>query len=101
MNSGNDVKQAEVIPSDSVVARMFVQDLGKQATTTKVKTSAYFPIAAAALGLIRDGCDSCYSVAVIRQLSDTAVDDDCPDQNNLMTMMTNVCGLLYWLGHQT
>jgi hypothetical protein len=51
MNSRKDVKQAEVITSEDVV-----QDLGKQTTTTKEKISAYFTIAAAAFGLISDGC---------------------------------------------
>lgn len=51
MHSREDVKQAEVITSEDVV-----QDLGKQAITTKEKISAYFTIAAAAFGLISDGC---------------------------------------------
>lgn len=53
MNSREDVKQTEVITSEDVV-----QDLGKQAITTsmKEKISAYFTIAAAAFGLISDGC---------------------------------------------
>ena len=32
------------------------QDLGKQAITAREKLSAYFTIAAAAFGLISDGC---------------------------------------------
>jgi hypothetical protein len=58
------VKQVEVITSEDDQA---VQDLqvGKQpeATTTTEKISAYFTIAAAAFGLISDGCRSpngCY-----------------------------------------
>ncbi|KAI0002073.1 MFS Git1p-related glycerophosphoinositol permease [Russula vinacea] len=49
-----------------------VQDLGKQAITTKEKISAYFTIAAAAFGLISDGY-----------------------QNNLMTMSNVVFKRLY------
>ena len=51
MNSREDMKQVEVMTSEDVV-----QDLGKQAITTKEKISAYFTIAAAAFGLISDGC---------------------------------------------
>ena len=54
-------KQPEVILTSATV----VPDLGKQANvmTAKEKISAYFTIAAAAFGLISDGCksDSCYA----------------------------------------
>jgi len=54
MDSGEDSKQAEVLTST-----MAVGDLGKQVITTrKEKISAYFTIAAAAFGLISDGCKS-------------------------------------------
>jgi hypothetical protein len=57
MNSGKDVKQAmdSEITSEDVVQD---SDLNKQATTTKERISAYFTIAAAAFGLISDGCKS-------------------------------------------
>ena len=49
-------KQSEVI----LISATAVPDLGKQANivTTKEKISAYFTIAAAAFGLISDGCKS-------------------------------------------
>jgi hypothetical protein len=49
-------KQPEVIVTSATV----IPDLGKQANivTTKEKISAYFTIAAAAFGLISDGCKS-------------------------------------------
>lgn len=53
MGSGEDSKQAEVI----LTSTMAVRDLDKGVTTTrKEKISAYFTIAAAAFGLISDGC---------------------------------------------
>jgi len=66
MNSGKDVKQAmdSEISSEDVVQD---SDINKQATTTKERISAYFTIAAAAFGLISDGCKSS------RELSDIAV----------------------------
>ena len=55
MDSEEVSTQAEVILTSATV----VQDLGKQVTTTrKEKISAYFTIAAAAFGLISDGCKS-------------------------------------------
>ena len=55
MDSGKDAKKAEVIPTSATAVR----DLGKQVTATrKEKISAYFTIAAAAFGLISDGCKS-------------------------------------------
>lgn len=56
------MKQVEVRTTEDV---QVVRDLqvGKQATTTKEKISAYFTIAAAAFGLISDGCrlpNGCY-----------------------------------------
>jgi MFS family permease len=71
MNSKMDVKQVEVMASEGL-SEDVVQDLGKQATTTKEKISAYFTIAAAAFGLISDGY-----------------------QNNLMTMTNVVFKRLY------
>jgi hypothetical protein len=52
MNSRKPVKQVEVITSDGQDG----QDFGKQAITAREKLSAYFTIAAAAFGLISDGC---------------------------------------------
>ena len=64
MNWSKTVKQVEVITNED---DQVVQDVqaGKQpeATTTKEKISAYFTIAAAAFGLISDGCrlpNGCY-----------------------------------------
>lgn len=54
MNMRKDVKQAVGIASEDVVHG---SDLDKQATTTKERISAYFTIAAAAFGLISDGCE--------------------------------------------
>jgi hypothetical protein len=55
MNSRKPVKQVELTTTEDV---QVVQDLqvGKHTTTTKEKISAYFTIAAAAFGLISDGC---------------------------------------------
>jgi len=55
MNLRKDVKQTVEITSEDVVQD---SDLDKQATTTKERISAYFTIAAAAFGLISDGCES-------------------------------------------
>jgi hypothetical protein len=52
MVSREDTKQARVVADAQAVP-----ELGyNQATTTKEKISAYFTIAAAAFGLISDGC---------------------------------------------
>ena len=56
MDSREDTKQATAITSADVVP-----DLDKQVTTTKERISAYFTIAAAAFGLISDGCKSPYA----------------------------------------
>ncbi len=53
MDSRDGKKQVEAITSSGVVP-----DLGKQASTTAEKISAHFTIAAAAFGLISDGCES-------------------------------------------
>jgi hypothetical protein len=53
MDSRDDEKQVEAITSAEVVP-----NLDKQASTTAERTSAYFTIAAAAAGLISDGCES-------------------------------------------
>ncbi|KAH9175302.1 hypothetical protein EDB89DRAFT_1946460 [Lactarius sanguifluus] len=53
MDSRDDKKQIEVRTSVDVVP-----DLGKNASTTAEKISAYFTIAAAALGLLSDGYQS-------------------------------------------
>jgi hypothetical protein len=57
MNLRKDVKQTVEITSEDVVQH---SDLDKQASTTvtKERISAYFTIAAAAFGLISDGCES-------------------------------------------
>ena len=55
MNLRKDVKQTVEIASEDVVQD---SDLDKQAATTKERISAYFTIAAAAFGLISDGCES-------------------------------------------
>jgi hypothetical protein len=65
MNSKMDVKQVEVMASEGL-SEDVVQDLGKQATTTKEKISAYFTIAAAAFGLISDGCKLPYGSTGVR-----------------------------------
>jgi hypothetical protein len=59
MDSRDDKKQVEAITSVEVVP-----DLGKQDSgTTAERISAYFTIAAAAFGLISDGCEfPCMSV---------------------------------------
>ena len=49
------MKQVEVTTAENVQVVQNLQ-VGKQATTTKEKISAYFTIAAAAFGLISDGC---------------------------------------------
>jgi hypothetical protein len=55
MNLRKDVKQTVETTSEDVVQD---SDLDKQSTTTKERISAYFTIAAAAFGLISDGCES-------------------------------------------
>jgi hypothetical protein len=55
MSSRKDVKQTVEITGEDVIQD---SDLDKQATTTKERISAYFTIAAAAFGLISDGCES-------------------------------------------
>jgi hypothetical protein len=57
MNLRKDVKQPVEITSEGV-AVVQDSDLDKQATTTKESISTYFTIAAAAFGLISDGCES-------------------------------------------
>jgi hypothetical protein len=54
MNLRKDVKQTVEVTNEDVV-----QDSGLDmlATTTKERISAYFTIAAAAFGLISDGCE--------------------------------------------
>jgi len=60
MVSHDDKKRIEAITSAEVVP-----DLGEQDRTTAEKISAYFTIAAAACGLISDGCESpCTTVPV-------------------------------------
>jgi hypothetical protein len=59
MNLRKDVKQTVEIASEDVVQD---SDLDKQATTTKERISAYFTIAAAAFGLISDGCESHHEI---------------------------------------
>jgi hypothetical protein len=53
MASRDDKKRIEEITSAEVVP-----ELGKQDRTTAERISAYFTIAAAAFGLISDGCES-------------------------------------------
>ena len=53
MDPRDDEKQIEAITSVEVVP-----DLDQQASTTAQKISAHFTIAAAAAGLISDGCES-------------------------------------------
>ncbi|KAI9460932.1 MFS general substrate transporter, partial [Lactarius psammicola] len=53
MDSRNGKKQVEAITSAQIVP-----DLGKKASTTAERISAHFTIAAAAFGLISDGCES-------------------------------------------
>jgi hypothetical protein len=63
MASRDDKKRIEEITDVDVVP-----ELGKQDRTTAEKISAYFTIAAAAFGLISDGCESpCTAVLVARQ----------------------------------
>ena len=58
--SGDDKKRIEATTSGEVVP-----ELGYQDRTTAEKISAYFTIAAAAFGLISDGCESpCTTVPV-------------------------------------
>ncbi len=59
MDPKEDSKQAEVVQTSGTD----VPDLGKQTTltTTREKISAYFTIAAAACGLISDGCKFHYA----------------------------------------
>jgi hypothetical protein len=83
-----NLKQTEVVTSAEVVPA-----LGKQATTTKEKISAYFTIAAAAFGLISDGCKSHMGYQQIQRCVQNWRYKNVQDQNNLMTM-TNVNGLL-------
>ena len=62
MASRDDKKRIEEITDAEAVP-----ELGKQDRTTAEKISAYFTIAAAAFGLISDGCESpCTSVPVAR-----------------------------------
>ena len=62
MDSRGDEKQVEAMTSAEVVP-----NLGKQASTTVDSISAHFTIAAAAAGLISDGCESpCTTVPVVR-----------------------------------
>ena len=53
MDSRDGKRQVEAITSAEVVP-----NLGKQAGTTAQRISTYFTIAAAAFGLISDGCKS-------------------------------------------
>jgi hypothetical protein len=55
MDLRKDMKQTVEMTSEDVVQD---SDLDKQVTTTKERISAYFTIAAAAFGLISDGCES-------------------------------------------
>lgn len=57
MVSNEDTKNAEAVIVGEVVPELQVD---QQVTTTKEKISAYFTIAAAAFGLISDGCKSSY-----------------------------------------
>ncbi len=57
MDSRKDLKQTVEITSEDVVQD---SNLDKQATITKERMSAYFTIAAAAFGLISDGCKPPY-----------------------------------------
>jgi hypothetical protein len=88
MVSNEDTKGAEAVIVGEVVPELQV---GKQVTTTKEKISAYFTIAAAAFGLISDGCKSPH--ASHKQINDILKTNDVndQDQNNLMTM-ANVGG---------
>jgi hypothetical protein len=62
MASRDDKKRIETIASAEVVP-----DPGKQDKTTAERIGAYFTIAAAAFGLISDGCESpCTTVPVVR-----------------------------------
>ncbi len=64
MDSRDDEKKVEAITSAEVVP-----DLGKKVSTTAEKISAHFTIAAAASGLISDGCESpCTTVPNARRL---------------------------------
>lgn len=85
------MKQSVEITSEDVVQD---SDLDKHTTTTKEKISAYFTIAAAAFGLISDGCESHHESYSIRCRGVLGADDAnlIIDQNNLMTM-ANVCCL--------
>ena len=68
-----------------------VQDLknDSKAVSRKERLSAYFTIAAAAFGLISDGCKSSLSRIEFSLLR------KCSDQNNLMTMSNVVFKKLY------
>ena len=55
MNLRKDTKQTMEITSQDVVQD---SDLAMQAITTKERISVYIAIAAAAFGLISDGCES-------------------------------------------
>jgi hypothetical protein len=57
MNLRKDVKQPVETTNEGVAVVQY-SDLDKQATNTKESISAYFTIAAAAFGLISDGCES-------------------------------------------
>lgn len=87
------MKQSVEITSEDVVQD---SDLDKHTTTTREKMSVYFTIAAAAFGLISDGCESHHQSYSIRRRGVLGADGPNPyiDQNNLMTM-TNVCYLLF------
>ena len=62
MEPRDDEKQVEAMTSAEVVP-----NLGKQASTTADRISAHFTIAAAAAGLISDGCGSpCTTVSNAR-----------------------------------
>ena len=53
MDSRDDEKKVEVVTSTEIIPV-----LGKQDSTTAQRISALFTIAAAAAGLISDGCES-------------------------------------------
>ena len=52
MEPRDDEKQVEAITSAEVIP-----DIGKQASTTTERIGAHFTIAAAAVGLLSDGCE--------------------------------------------
>lgn len=77
-------------PQISVEERIEGLRNDSKALTRKEKLSAYFTIAAAAFGLISDGCR--FS-ATAHRIAASA--DRRPDQNNLMTMSNVIFGKLY------